>query len=256
VALDLTKWTRGTSVRPPRETKVHLPFRFPGFHGKGAISAYLKDNADSTGFRIFGSFAANVAEDQAFVTTQVISGLAGRALFSIGYASVVVKEKGDSTKAVRQTIEDSRATVLRMINNGGTLSARWLLPVHAQSGPTFQSISSVYATVGLIGPIGNGDSLRFAGSVTAELSTALSIRDLTEAASLLGELIMSGRIGYAWSESALLPGTKKRGLPYAQLAVGLRQGGSVGLSALVTWAMDKAYRPYTPRLTVSFTAVR
>ncbi len=239
----------------PSETVVYLRPQFPGFHRRGEIVDYLRQTSSDDGLKLFSRFAANVSDKEAFVVSDVISGLTGRALFAVNYAAVVVKDESvDSTE--RKALESDKATVLRMINNGGTLAARFQFPIHAQAGPTGQSASSVYATAGLIGPLGNTDSLHFAGSVNAEFVMAMSIRDLTEAASLLGDLIIGGRVGYAFGESRLVSTTKDRGLPFAQLAVGLRQNANITLSALITWPLDSRFRDLTPKLIVNFSAIR
>lgn len=229
----------------------------PGIlHPRDQIENYLRESTGSEDLKLFSRFAANIAEKNAYVVTDVISGLAGRAIFAINYAAVVVKEDAELPLAERRTIEDQKSTIIRMVNNGGTLTGRFQLPVHAMVGPTFQSASSVYGTFGLIGPTGNTDSLAFAGSAVAELSTALSIREPGESAGLLGSLALAGRIGYAFSENELLGGTNDKGFPFAQVAVGLLQNGKVSLSALVTWPLEDKYRPFAPKLVLNLAAIR
>jgi hypothetical protein len=254
-AIDPAAIVSRQTAAPHSETVVYLRPRLPGFHRRGDIVDYLRQSSNSEGLRLFSRFVANVSDQEAYVVSDIISGLAGRTLFAVNYAAVVVKdESADST--VRKTLESDKSTVLRMINNGGTIAARFQFPIHAMAGPTGQSASSVYATAGVIGPLGNTDSLQFAGSVNAEFMTSLSIRDITEAASLLGDLIVGGRVGYAFGEEQLVSTTKSRGIPYAQLAVGLRQNANITLSALITWSLDDSFRDLTPKLIVNFAAVR
>ena len=242
-------------VIAPSATEVYLKPGLPFSHRRGEVTRYLKSTQSGDGIRLFSRFAANVSDKEAYVVSDVISGLTGRMLFAINYAAVVVKdESSDST--TRNLAENDKATMVRMINNGGTIAARMQLPIHAQAGPTGQSASSVYATLGLIGPLGNTDSLRFAGSVNAEYAMALTIRDFSEAAGLLGDLILAGRVGYAFSEDPLVSTSDKKGVQYAQLAIGLRQNSNITLSALVTWALSDAFKPLTPRLIVNFAAIR
>lgn len=254
-AIDPDSMVARGSAAPKKETVVYLRFRPPGVHRRGEIVDYLRQAGGGEGLRLFSRFAANVSDKEAYVVSDAISGLTGRVLFGLTYAAVVVKDDAaDST--TRKAIEGDRGSVMRMINNGGTIAGRFQFPLHAQAGPTGQSASSIYATAGLIGPLGQSDSLRFAGSVNAEFIMSLAIRDLTETASLLGDLILGGRVGYAFSESPIVSTADAKGLPYAQLAVGLRQNADISLSALVTWALADEMKNLSPKLIVNFAAVR
>jgi hypothetical protein len=245
-----------TSLETPSETRVLLPFRLPLGHDRWALEKYLKDATGPDGLALFSRFAANVSDDEAYVTTDIITGLAGRVLFGINYAAVVVKDESGDTEAEQRAIESQKANVIRMINNGGTMTARLQFPMFAVSGPTGQTASSVYATTGLVGPTGNTDSLRFAGSVVGELVTARSIREFGEAAGILGQVILGGRIGYAFSEAELLSGTGDKGFPFAQFVFGLLQNDKISLSLLYTHPFEQRYRGLAPKLTANFAAVR
>jgi hypothetical protein len=244
------------SLDPRKQGRTLLRLRPPGTHDRSALEEYLKMAAGPDGLSLFSRFAANVSNDEAYVTSDVISGLAGRMLFAVNYAAVVVKDESGTTEAEQREIESHKATVIRMVNNGGTLTGRFQFPMYAYSGPTSQTAASVYGTAGLIGPLGNTDSLKFAGSAVGELATALSIREISEAAGILGSLVGAVRFGYAFSESELLNGTGDKGFPFAQFAVGLLQSGKISLSALYTYPLEQRYRAFAPKLTVNFAAVR
>jgi hypothetical protein len=229
------------TLNPENLTTKSLPFRFPGFHSQSDIAAYLRQSSASDDSRLFARFAANISDTEAYVVTDVVSGLAGRTIVAIDYAAVVVKSES-GTDAERKTVEDNTATTLRMVMNGGTLTTRLQLPVSARAGSTIRFASSVYGTGGFIGSISDRSSMHAAASINAEATAAFTI--------------VAGRVGAARSERELLPSTNNRGLGYAQLAVGLRQGEGLTLSTLSTWIFDPAFKKYMPRLIVNFTAVR
>jgi hypothetical protein len=244
------------SLKPQSHTTTLLRFRPPLSHDRWDLVDYLQASAGPDGTAFFSRFAANVSDDEAYVTTDIISGLAGRVMFGITYAAVVVKDETGNTDAEHRAIESQKANVIRMINNGGTVSARLQLPLFAVSGPTGQTASSVYSTMGLVGPTGNTDSLRFATAIVGELVTARSIRDFGLSSAVLGEVILGGRIGYALSEAELLGGTGDKGFPFAQFVFGLLQNDKISLSLLYTYAFEERYRGFAPKLTANFAAVR
>jgi hypothetical protein len=245
-----------TSLKTQSQTKVLLPFRAPLTHDRWALEKYLNSAAGPDGFALFSRFAANVSDDEAYVTSDIITGLAGRVMFAINYAAVVVKDETGDTEAAQRAIENQKANIIRRINNGGTMSARLQLPLFALAGTTGQTASSVYSTFGLVGPTGNTDSLRFAGSVVGELVTARTIREFGEAAGILGQVILGGRIGFAYSEAELLRATRDKGFPFAQLLFGLLQNDKISLSLLYTYPFEERYRGFAPKLTANFAAVR
>jgi hypothetical protein len=235
-------------------TEVILPFGL--LHDRFALEDYLDKSTGAEGLSLFSRFAANVSDEEAYVTSDIISGLAGRFMFAINYAAVVTKDESGATPAEQRAIESQKANVMRMINNGGTLAMRAQLPVFAISGHTGQSAASVYANSGLVGPTGNTDSLRFSGSGVAEFATTRSIRSMGDAADVLGELLLAARLGYAFSERELLSGTGDEGFGFFQFAVGLLQNNKISLSALYTQPLEGRYKPFAPRLMVNFAAIR
>lgn len=245
-------WKNGEA---PSQTRRILPLRPPGFHRRFAVRSFLRSFADSGGTRIFGQFAANVSDNEAFVLTDVISGLAGRALFGITYSAVVVKSDSGSL-ASRDTIESDKARLVRMVNSGGTITTRFAFPMHAKQGPTFRHASTAVLNVGLVGPLGRSDSLAASGSIALEYVSALSIRDVSERASQLGDLYFAVRAGPAMSERPILLGSREKTFWFGQIGIGLRQGNSVGLSALLTWLSREEMQEITPRLIVNFSAIR
>jgi hypothetical protein len=233
--------------------EILLPFGI--LHDRYALETYLEATG-ADGVSVFSRFAANVSDKEAYVTSDIISGLTGRFIFAINYAAVVVKDDSAGTASERRSIEGQKANVMRMINNGGTITMRAQLPVYAVRSPIGQSAASVYASVGLVGPTGNTDSLKFSSSAVAEFATTRSIRSFGAVADLLGELLVAGRLGYAISEEELLTATGDKGFGYFQLAIGLLQNNKISLSALYTLPFEDRYKPFTPKLTVNFAAIR
>ena len=255
-SLNTERIAADTSLKPQSHTTTLLKFRPPLSHDRWALVDYLQASAGPDGTALFSRFAANVSDDEAYVTTDIISGLAGRVMFGITYAAVVVKDETGNTDVEQRAIESQKANIIRMINNGGTVSARLQLPLFAVSGPTGQTASSVYSTMGLVGPTGNTDSLRFATTIVGELVTARSIRDFGLSSAVLGEVILGGRFGYALSEAELIRGTGDKGFPFAQFVFGLLQNDKISLSLLYTHAFEERYRGFAPKLTANFAAVR
>jgi hypothetical protein len=247
--------TRKTST-PPSQARVVLPFRFPGWHRRYDIEDYLETTTSDRGLSLFSRFAANVSDDEAYVTSDLISGLVDRVMFAVNYAAVVVRDETATSETEQRVIESQKANVLRMINNGGTLTGRVQVPMHATTGPTFQHASSIYLTAGAIGPAGNVDSLNFSGSLVMEAVTGFAVRQFTQSADELGQVVAAARVGYAFSESELLVDSDDKGFGFAQLALGLVQKGAMSLSVLITWSLEDRYDPFTPKLVVNFAAIR
>ena len=245
----------------PKFYRSHaLPWAWPwSSHTKrnhSDLVRYLTASHAATDLSVFNQFAANVSSRTAYVTTDVISGLALGTLISIQYAAVVVKDTNQVPDR-RQAVEDNTAAAMRMVNNGGTVTARILYPFWSSGGTNIQQAFSFYGTAGVIGPTGNADSLRFAGSTVLELMNGIAIRALGSGADVQGELVIGVRGGIGFSEDELLPGTGRKTLPFAQLGVGLRQSGRLGLSVLYTYLGDNTvFRPFYPKFIVNFSALR
>ncbi|MDX2262271.1 MAG: hypothetical protein SFU84_11300 [Gemmatimonadales bacterium] len=243
------------SAAARKRHRALLPFGLPGSHQRPDVADYLRAATGTSGLALFNQFAASVSDKEAYVVTNAISGLAGRTIFAIDYAAVLVRDTAGSA-ASRREVEDAKSTIIRMINNGGTVAARLQWPIHAKGGTTFQSASSLSTRFGLIGPAGKSDSLRFSGAVVGEFMGALSIRDPGVSGNLLGELLLGLRVGMAYSEAPLTTMADDKSLGFIQLAVGLRQESKIGLSALVTWPLEERYKGLTPRLVLNLSAVR
>jgi hypothetical protein len=245
-ALNVDSIVRRGAIPAGRHLVTRLSFSLPFTHRKenrqSQLITYLTQARGTAGIAVFGQFTANLSDRTAYVTTDVISGLAGGTILGIQYAAVVVKDTTHAP-AARSSIEDNTATALRMVNNGGTVTARIQYPVYPGGGTTFQTASSIYGTVGVIGPIGNADSLRLSLSAVGEVMTGIAIRDAAAKGGVLGEVVIGVRGGTGWSESELVPGSGHKWLPFTQLAVGVRQNGKLGLSLLYTLGRQQGHVP-------------
>ncbi len=237
----------------------YLSFGLPGSHDAEEVREYLRAAGDSGNLSLFSQFSANVSDKTAYVATDVISGMIGRVLVGIQYAAVVAKDSAKSDTA-RNTIEDGSASLLRIINAGGTVSGRVVLPIWAASGVTAQKTASIAATAGMVGPVSNSDSLRFATTLAGTLMLGLPIRDSDPVRTVLGELVFGFHVGGGWSESRLLASEPGELVGYYQIAFGLRKGSDskLGISVLYTGVKGGrgAFRQLVPKLIVNFAAIR
>jgi hypothetical protein len=231
-----------------------LHFSLPFGHDRRELVQYLRSASGTSGLTTFGQFAANLSDKEAYVVTDVISGLAARVLFAIQYAAVVTKSD-EVDSATRRSIESERANALRLINNGGTITARIQMPLFAAGGSNAQGAVSTYVTAGLLGPMGNPDSLGASGSAVLEAVEVINVRDALQGLDLLGQVLIGARIGVAYAENAYAPSGRKH-TAFIQASTGLRQGKKIGLSVLITYPFDRDTRGLTPRLVVNFSAIR
>jgi hypothetical protein len=219
------------------------------------IAEYLCSSGASDAFSIASQFTANVGEDEAYLVSTLVRGLVGRTIFSADQALVVARS-GDSDPTNRKAIENDRANALRAINNGGTLVARFTLPLYARSGATLAQAYGVSASAGVIGPITGDDSLRTGvASVAGEALLAIPIRDLGGSSTVLADLVVGLRGGYTYAGRAVLAGRMHRDVSFGQFVIGLRQSGALSVSALVTVANNKV-NELVPRLAINFSAQR
>lgn len=226
---------------------------FPLAHDRGEVAEYLRALNDSAGASLFSQFSSSVSDKEAFVSTNIISGLAGRVIISINYAAVVVKSDSADTTA-RKAIESNTSTIMRMVNNGGTLSARLLMPIHATSHATFSSASSLYLTAGMVGPLTTSDSAGLGLSAVGEYMSRISLRDPIQYSSQLGDIVLGARVGIGFSGEGLTD-QKRKTIVFGQIATGLIQNNKMSLSVLVSM-VPKRYKEYMPSLQVNLSAIR
>ncbi len=210
---------------------------------------------------LLSKFAANLRDDQAFVQTDVISGAMGVLPFAISTAVVVAR--GDTAivsggGAKLDTVQGPRSALTRLINNGGSLTARLVFPIAFDRGATHAFGASLSVEGGLLGPLGKTDSLKGSSTQVLEAVTKWAIRKPDSSAAEVGELFIGWRLGNAWSDGAIAPGiSSRRSLRFTQVAIGLQTGGSIGLSVLYSLPIKAAeLTRFVPRLVLNLSAVR
>lgn len=244
-----------SGVRPLR--KVYFRSAIPMFgYNRGELGAYMQQSGASESLAFASQFAANVSENEAYVLSNIVRGLAGRVIVSADYALVVVRSDTNNA-AKRDTVEGDRANLLRAVNNGGTLVARFTAPMFASSGANFSNAAGITLSGGFIGPLAQADAmLRHAAvSGVGEWLGSLAIRSLTGDATPTAELIIGSRVGYTLSDAPLRLKGGPKDIAYGQAVIGLRQNGSMSVSALITVSNNK-FNDLLPRVVLNFSAIR
>jgi hypothetical protein len=225
----------------------------------------LYDTAGVGDFDLLRRVASNISEKELYVTTDVVNGLIGGLIFGASYAAIVSNKENLATSSdtlSAKAREDGFANVTRLINNGGTFSARVQAPLYAGGGDVMQHSGSIYLQFGALGPMGNRDSLHFASTAVAEWLIGFAIRDHdlihrdTKA-----ELVVGARAGVGWTPGSSIVRSNRCGdgkcetLPFAQLGIGLRQGGTIGISFLFTYVPNE-FKDFKPEVAVNLSAIR
>lgn len=219
------------------------------------VAEYLRRSGGGDALDIASKFSANVGEKEAYILSTIVRGLVGRGIFSADQALVVAKSDDPDT-ATRESIEGAKANALRAVNNGGTLVGRFTFPMYARAGSTAATAIGWTVGAGIMGPVtGDDDERSGAGSTTLEAAMAFPIRALDGTSNVLADLLVAGRVGYTHGGDSLESAGGAREVTYGQLAVGLRQNGSMSVSALVTIA-NHDFNDLIPRLSVNFAATR
>ena len=219
------------------------------------FSRYLRNSNTSDGLSIASHFAATVGETDAYVVTSLVRGVIGRGIFSADQALVVTRSDS-ANPAKRDTIESDRSTLLRAINNGGTLVGRYTIPFFARGGATMSRVIGLNLSVGVLGPV-TGESKRRTGVASSSLEAvaAFPVRDLGGTSALVADLTVGMRAGYTYAGLPLREAGGYRDVGFIQGIVGLRQNGALSISALVTVA-NHGMNELVPRLSLNFAAVR
>ena len=245
-------------ARATRSTQArYLPLQFPGSHGRTQLLRYLAASEVNESVGLLGDLVATGSPASAYVASDVISGLLGRTLFSITYARVVVRDTTADT-LTREIVATDAAAMQRLLNNGGTVAARFVLPMYAAGGVTTQRAMSFYPIIAVDGPLDAQDSLKVVVSLIGEYASAMVIRAPNSTATELGQLELALRGGWIASTSRLLSADKApKTVGFVQLGVGLRQNGKIGISVLYTRTTSRdVLQPYYPKYLVSFSALK
>lgn len=221
----------------------------------------LYDSAGAGDFSALSRFSTNVTTDKMFLLTEMFSGLVGQFIVAVTHAAVVTSADGkkaqDDTVAITElnAIEDNSATITRLVNNGGTVSVRVQAPFLVGGGANIQQAASLYLQTGVIGPLGNTDSLRASAALVLEYMAAFAARRPNRSYESAGDLLVGLRGGRIQSEDELIPSSRRNGMWFLQAAFGIRKGTTVTASLLVTF-VENRYRDFIPRLVINFSALR
>jgi hypothetical protein len=210
-----------------------------------------------SGLRVFSAFTANISEKQILILTDVISGAVGVFPFGITHATVVSSADSQGNLSA-DTVRRATENVLQLMNNGGTLSARFQYPVFAYGGANTKHSASVYVQTGLVGPLGQPKQVQGSGAAVAEYLLGLAVRKPDTSAALVGELVFAGRLGYARTLGGeILPGADSdKGFGFYQLGVGLQQSGALRLSVLLNHVTSRASNAFVPVVILNLSALR
>jgi hypothetical protein len=259
-ALSIDSLSQRLGPAPGREQalrRIHIRLNAPLLAAsRPALARYMSRSGASEAFTFASQFSANVSDDEAYVVSNVVRGLTGRAIFSADYAAVVTRSD-EENPAKRDTLENDKANLLRAVNNGGTLVGRFTVPFYARSGATGSSALGVTVSGGILGPVGQSDESKrtssFSGAV--EGLGSLAIRNLSGNAEQTAELILGVRTGYTRAGRALSAASGFRDIGFIQSVIGLRQNGTMTVSALVT-VVNHEFDKSLPKLVLNFSALR
>ncbi len=250
---------RSQIQRQPGEVFIRRGWPFFGTR-RPKVARYLRYSGGDAGLTVVSQFAANVSEDEAYVVTSLVRGLVGRGIFSADQA-VVVARSGDPDPTKREAIEGDKANALRAINNGGTLVARYTMPMYAAAGATASRAIGLSLSAGVIGPITQSESggvrQQRNGVVSGSLEglSSFPVRGLTGTSEVLADFIVGARTGYTLSGGPLRASGGDQGVWFGQAVLGLRQNGDLSVSAVVTFANNQ-FNDLVPRIGLNLAARR
>ncbi len=200
---------------------------------------------------LFSSFASSATKSKIYLASSVLSGLIGRVHFDFSFSQVVVANDTGTTALTRKEVQGATSNIMRLVNNGGSATARILIPLLAGGGSNSQSGIGIYVNGGVVGPLNESDSLLGTVGGAVDALTAFAIRSPTSY-SLLAELFLGARAGYQYvgGTDPIVPTLPDRSMPFLQLAAGVREGKIARLSVLYT-LVRSPYREFMPRFQVS-----
>lgn len=198
--------------------------------------------------RFLGGFASTLTDDNAYLSTDVLSGILGRIHFDLTLAQVVsTGEDGGESAVQRDETRNATSNVMRLLGNGGSATIWLMMPVLATSGTFAQTTVATYAHGGALGPLGRSSDLVPDGGLGVEALTSMAIRH-PASYDLQGELLVGARAGVDWVDGEIAPAASdRRSLPFLQATLGIRRGSSTLLSVLYT-VVPSAHRDFVPRL--------
>lgn len=236
-----------------RERQTTRRVWYPIAEGRRGIVRFYSDSSAAAGIRAIGRFAANIRNDQIFVTTDIIDGAIGPVPFGIASAAVVTQ----SDSVGGQEIEGLTSDLTRLVYNGGTLALRLTLPFVLATWTDVGALASLGLQAGLLGDLSEPDAL--AASFTSSLDANLRFRVLSLVDdSPVGSILVPLRVGWAYSENDFGPDPFEfNNFGFLQVGFGLADpSGKFKLTALFTHPFRGEVQEALPRFVLSLGAIR
>jgi hypothetical protein len=219
----------------------------PRFAGVGTEEA-VRQVYGGAGLDLLGDVASTFRSDQIFVQTSLVSGAIGPVYFKASYGQLFSSETPEEPGVSPEELRDRSSDILRLIQNGGSATARAILPLLWGGGAASQQAAGAYVNVGAVGPLGESDSLRATVGLVLEGLVSFGVRNLVSY-DLDADLFFGVRPGYQYvfGPEGIIPENDSKGLPFVQFAGGLRIGGQSRFGIFLT-AVPEDYRPFVPDL--------
>lgn len=191
--------------------------------------------------------SAGISDDDAYLTTSIISGVAWRFHFSASLMQSLSKaESPDPAALSTDLFRERQNAVQRLIYNGGSAAVRLLLPFGAEGGRHAQRSGGLYIQLGAVGNLTEQKDLRATVGVVAEHMIALAVRDPSNS-DKLGEFLFGLRGGLHWvpESTGILRGAADpaKSIAFGQVLLGLRQSDKIDYAVVYTFAQSR-YKDY------------
>ena len=119
----------------------------------GSQDAIRKIYGDSGGVDVLSDVASTFKSDRLFVQSSIVAGAIGPLYFKASYGQFFGSEESEEPGLTREELRDRSSNLLRLIQNGGSATARVLLPLVWGGGAASQQAVGVYFNAGGLGPM-------------------------------------------------------------------------------------------------------
>lgn len=202
------------------------------------------------GIGFFNNVSAGISDDDAFLTTSIVSGVTSRFHFSASLMQSLSNAESPDAAIPDTVFQDRQNTVQRLIYNGGSAAVRLLVPFGAEGGRHVQRSGGLYVQLGAVGDLTKQSDLRATVGVVAEHMLALAVRN-PASSEKVGEFLLGLRGGVHWvpEHTGILRGVAdpEKVITFGQILVGLRQSESLDYAVVYTFA-QKQFNTYIPAI--------
>jgi hypothetical protein len=214
--------------------------------GPVGSEAAIRQIYGDSGVDILSDVASTFKSDKLFVQSSIVAGAIGPLYFKASYGQFFSSEESEEPGVTSEELRDRSSNLLRLIQNGGSATARAILPLVWGGGAASQQAAGVYFNAGVLGPMGETDSLRATVGLVTEGLISFAVRNVLSY-DLDADLFFGVRPGfqYVFGPDGIIPENDSRGLLFAQFAGGLRVGGESRFGIFLT-LVPEDYRPYVP----------